>query len=51
VQKEVIEGLREGEERYWNEMGGRGGKKGGLVGTSNVSRIFLLSSPRRRVQR
>lgn len=51
VQKEVIEGLRMGEERYWNEVGGRGGKKGGLVGTSNVSRVFLFSSSHRRVQR
>jgi hypothetical protein len=56
VQKEVIEGLRESEERYWNEVGGRGGKKGGLVGTSNVSRIasclqYLhdLSDQRRRI--
>lgn len=42
MQKDVIEGLREGEERYWDEVGGRGGKKGGLVGTSNVSRVFTL---------
>ena len=27
----------EGEKRYWAEVGGRNGKKGGLIGTSNVS--------------
>jgi len=27
----------EGEKRYWAEVGGRHGKKGGLIGTSNVS--------------
>lgn len=40
VQKEVLEGLREGEGRYWAEVGGRGEKRGGLGGTSNVSRLF-----------
>jgi hypothetical protein len=37
TQKEVIQGLKEGEERFWKDVGGRQGKKGGLVGTSNVS--------------
>jgi len=37
VQKLVLEGLMEGEKRYWAEVGGRHGKKGGLIGTSNVS--------------
>jgi len=38
VQKLVLEGLMEGEKRFWAEVGGRNGKKGGLIGTSNVSR-------------
>ena len=40
VQKQVLEGSREGEEKYWKEVGGRQGKPGGLSGTSNVSTKF-----------
>ena len=37
----MLEGLMQGEKRYWAEVGGRKGKKGGLIGTSNVGWVWL----------